>query len=73
MKLEYVDDETVKSILGYRFVLSNGTFDYSIPKNKCFCSSAKKAFKNDTCLKNGIMDLAPCTGKHIFILLIILF
>lgn len=62
MKLEYGGEETVKGILGYKFLGSNGTFNYSIMENNCFCIATNKLGKGQQCLKNGIMDLKTCTG-----------
>lgn len=64
MKLDYKEEETVKGIMGFRFVSSNSTFNYSINENKCFCAVSNQSSENDMCLKNGVMDLAPCTGKN---------
>lgn len=60
MKLEYKEEETVKDILGFRFATSNSTFNYSINENKCFFTVSNQSSENEMCLKNGIMDLAPC-------------
>ncbi|CAG9772833.1 unnamed protein product [Ceutorhynchus assimilis] len=52
-ELEYVREETIKGVTGYRFT-ANNIFDNGTlrPENRCFC--------NKECIPSGVLDVSKC-------------
>ncbi|KAJ8972734.1 hypothetical protein NQ317_010223 [Molorchus minor] len=63
MSLQYEKEETVKNVLGYRFVVPNDTFSVARKENQCFCVNKSRSLDGGFgCLKDGLVDLTTCTA-----------
>ncbi|KAJ8922400.1 hypothetical protein NQ315_004345 [Exocentrus adspersus] len=63
MAIRFEKEQTVKGILGYRFVAGNDSFDVSKEENHCFCVNNTKTLQGEPgCPKNGVIDMTTCTG-----------
>ncbi|XP_063920223.1 sensory neuron membrane protein 2-like [Zophobas morio] len=70
LKMAYQKIETVKEIQGYKYVVTNDSFNapQENQENYCFCVNRSRTLHGDFgCLKDGLLDLTTCVGAPVLL------
>jgi hypothetical protein len=64
--MAYQSTEIVKGIEGYKYVMTNDSFNapQDNSENYCYCVNRSRTLNGDYgCLSDGVLDMTNCVGK----------
>ncbi|XP_044258619.1 sensory neuron membrane protein 2-like [Tribolium madens] len=70
LKMAYQSTETVKGIQGYKYVVTNDSFNAPRENtdNYCYCVNRSRTLEGDFgCLQDGLLDMTNCVGAPVLL------